>query len=92
VPDPHGAKRRLDGLFKRGREAGERDLVAADVDRRAVRDDDEDARVSRRAALRGDDGIPLPRARDPGDAGFNPAERARVFQVAAQGSWGSISP
>ncbi len=43
-------------------------------------------------AVGGRDRIPLPRARNSGDPCLDPAERARVCDVAAQLSWGSMSP
>lgn len=62
------------------------------MDRPAARDDGEDAGVPVRPALGGDNRVPLSRARDPGDPGLDPAERAGIGDVAAQDSWGSMSP
>jgi len=93
VPDPDGAVRGVERIGNGRREAAQRASLAGDVNgRTAVVEDDEDAGVAGRPALGGDDGVPLLVARDAGDAGLDPAEGARIVEVRAQGTWGSISP
>jgi hypothetical protein len=84
--------RRVERARDRLGKTGQRGLVALNVDRRTAREDDEAARVSCRAALGGYDGVPLLRPRDARDARFDPAKGARIVEVRAQGSWGSMSP
>ena len=92
MPDSDGAVRRLERVADSLGETSERPGVGTDVDRLPPRDDGEDAGVPARAAVGCDDGVPLPCAGDSGDPRFDPAERARICEVAAQLSWGSISP
>ena len=92
MPDPDGPVWRLDPVTNGPGQAGQRPGIGADKDRLAAGYDDEDARVPGGPALGGDDRIPLTRARDPGDPGLDPAERAGIGDVAAQDSWGSMSP
>jgi hypothetical protein len=92
VPDSDGAVGRLECVADRLGKTCERPGVGPDVDRLPPRDDGEDAGVPARAAVRRDDGVPLPRAGNSGDPCFDPAERARICEVAAQLSWGSMSP
>jgi hypothetical protein len=58
----------------------------------AVVQKDEDGLIAFGVGARGGDRIPLARARDPGDARFDPAKRARVAEIAAQVTRGSMSP
>jgi len=92
LADPDGAVRRLESVPERPRKARERRRVGSDVDRVALRDDDEDAGVTACPAVGCYDRIPLARPRDPRDPGLDPAERPGISEVAAQESWGSISP
>ena len=92
MPDSDGAVRGLERVAESPGETGERPGVGPDVDRVATRNAGEDARIPARAAVGRDDRVPLPRARDPGDPRFDPAEGARIGEVAAQVSWGSMSP
>jgi hypothetical protein len=63
------------------------------VKRLTPRHDDEDTGVAVRSALGRDDRVPLARARDAGDPRFDPRERsARIAELAAQDTWGSMSP
>jgi hypothetical protein len=92
MPDSYGAVRRLERVAEGSGEAGERPGVSPDVDRLAARNDGEYAGIAAGPAVGGDDRVPLPRARYPGDPRFDPAEGARIGEVAAQLSWGSMSP
>src|SRR3954468_5604838 len=86
-----GPKGGLNGVGKPLREASDRPLVAADVNRSAARDDDEDRRVGAASAVRSHDRIPVPGLRDAGDPRLDPAEGPGVAEV-VQETWGSISP
>ena len=92
MPDSNGAVRRLERVVESPGETGDRPGVGPEMDRLAPGDDDEDARIPARAAVGRDDRIPLPRARDSGNPRFDPAKGARIGEVAAQVSWGSMSP
>jgi hypothetical protein len=67
-------------------------LRAVDPDEAPVRQRDEDGLVSRGLGARGRDRVPFPRARNAGDSRLDPAERARVVDVSAQVTRGSMSP
>ena len=92
MPDADGAVRRCEAITERFCETADRPGVGSDVDGVAPGYDDEDAGVPSRAAVGGGDRIPLPRARNSGDPRLDPAEGAGICEVAAQESWGSMSP